>query len=305
MKSTLFLTLTFAAVSTLSAAPKDLKKNVGGLGDDAPAGKVYTYKESDGKPRQMEIFFPANHDPLKTKVPGVILFHGGGWGGGSLAQFRVACAYFASRGLVCATAEYQMLSVVDAKKLPAGETRKRVCITDAKSAIRWFKQNASELGIDPNRIVTGGGSAGGHISALATLNPGLNDPADPKDIDTSVVAYLWFNPAFALDDDKDAEIDVLRYVKPGLAPAIVFFGDQDNWKKGWDIANAKWNSLGNQTIDLQIGPGQSHSFFNKDPWQTLTLIAADRFLVKLGLLTGEPTKTAPASGEKLIPADGK
>jgi acetyl esterase len=305
MKSTLVLTLMLAAVSTLSAAPKDVKKSKGGLGDDAPAGKVYTYKESAGKPRQMEIFFPPNHDPLKTKVPGVILFHGGGWGGGSLAKFRVACAYFASRGLVCATAEYQMLSAADAKKLPAGETRKRVCITDAKSAIRWFKQNATELGIDPNRIVTGGGSAGGHISALATLNPGLNDPADPKDIDTSVVAYLWFNPAFALDDDKDAEIDVLRYVKPGLAPAIVFFGDQDKWKKGWNIANAKWKSLGNQTIDLQIGPGQSHSFFNKDPWQSLTLIAADRFLVKLGLLTGEPTKTAPASGEKLIPADGK
>ena len=180
-----------------------------------------------------------------------------------------------------------------------------MCVTDAKSAIRWFKQHATELGIDPNRIITGGGSAGGHISALATLNPGLNDPADPKDIDTSVVAYLWFNPAFALDDDKDAEIDVLRYVKPGLAPAIVFFGDQDNWKKGWDIAQAKWKSLGNQTIDLQIAPGQLHSFFNKDPWQTLTLIAADRFLVKLGLLTGEPTKTAPASGEKLIPAAGK
>jgi acetyl esterase len=307
MKSTLLLilTITIAAVSTLSAEPKDVKKNKGGLGDDALAGKAYTYKESAGKPRQMEIFFPPNHDPSRTKVPGVILFHGGAWGGGSLAQFRVACAYFASRGLVCATAEYQMLSAVDAKKLPDGETRKRVCVTDAKSAIRWFKQNASELGIDPNRIITGGGSAGGHISALATLNPGLNDPADPKDIDTNVVAYLWFNPAFALDDDKDAEIDVLRYVKPGLAPAIVFFGDQDNWKKGWDIAYAKWKSLGNQTIDLQIGPGQSHSFFNKDPWQSLTLIAADRFLVKLGLLTGEPTKTAPASGEKLIPADGK
>ena len=301
----LILTLMLAAASMLHAAPQGATKSKGGLGDDPPAGKAYTYKESAGKPRQMEIYFPPNHDPSRTKVPGVILFHGGAWGHGTLEQFRVACAYFASRGLVCATAEYQMLKTADAKKLSAGETRKRVCVTDAKSAIRWFKQHAAELGIDPNRIITGGGSAGGHISALATLNPGLNDPADPKDIDTSVVAYLWFNPAFALDDDKDAEIDVLRYVKPGLAPAIVFFGDQDNWKKGWDIAQAKWKSLGNQTIDLQIAPGQSHSFFNKDPWQTLTLIAADRFLVKLGLLTGEPTKTPPASGEKLIPADDK
>jgi acetyl esterase len=251
----------------------------------------------------MEIYFPPNHDPAKAKVPGMILFHGGAWGGGSLGQFRIACAYFASRGLVCATAEYQMLSAADAKKLPAGETRKRVCVTDAKSAIRWFKQHAGELGIDPQRIITGGGSAGGHISALATMNPGLNDPADPKDIDTSVVAYVWFNPAFATDDDKDPEIDVLRHLKADLPPAIAFFGDKDTWKKGWDTAHAKWKSIGTKTIDLQIAPGQSHSFFNSGPWQTVTLIAADRFLVKNGLLTGEPTKTMPATGEKLVPTE--
>ncbi len=60
--------------------------------------------------------------------------------------------------------------------------------------------------------------------------------------------------------------------------------------------------MGPPMIDLQIAQGQSHSFFNKDPWQTVTLIAADRFLVKHGLLTGEPTKTPPSSGEKLVPA---
>lgn len=274
----------------------------GDIGADAPAGRIYTYKQSAGKPRQMEVYFPPDHDPAKSKVPGLILFHGGSWGGGTLAQFRVACAYFASRGLVCATAEYQKLGAADAKKLPPGETKKRVCITDAKSAIRWFKEHADELGIDPQRIITGGGSAGGHISALATMNPGLNDPADPKDIDTRVVAYLWFNPAFSPGDKNDPEVDILRHLKAELPPAIVFFGDQDNWKKGWDIAQAKWESLGTQSIDLKIAPGQAHSFFNKDPWQTVTLIAADRFLVQQGLLTGEPTLQAPATGEKLVPA---
>lgn len=273
----------------------------GEIGADAPSGKPYIYKHSAGKPRQMEIYFPPGHDSARANVPGVILFHGGSWSGGNLNQFRVACAYFASRGLVCATAEYQMLGAAEAKKLPAGETKKRVCVTDAKSAIRWFKQHANELGIDPKRIIAGGGSAGGHISALATMNPGLNDPVDPKDIDTSIVAYLWFNPAFSPDDTKDPEIDILRHLKADLPPAIVFFGDQDPWKKGWDITHAKWEKLGTQTIDLQIAPGQSHSFFNKDPWRTVTLVAADRFLVKQGLLTGEPTLQAPATGEKLIP----
>ncbi len=56
----------------------------------------------------MEIYFPPNHDPAKAKVPGMILFHGGAWLGGSLDEFRDTCAYFASRGLVCATVDYQV-----------------------------------------------------------------------------------------------------------------------------------------------------------------------------------------------------
>jgi acetyl esterase len=287
-----FFILTLAFISSVTLAQKAPP-----AGD--PPGKVYVYKHSNGQPRNMEIYFPPQHDPQTRKVPGMILFHGGGWTGGSLQQFRLACAYFASRGLVCATANYRMLSKAEVRLRPAGQSHKRVCITDAKSAIRWFKQNAEELGIDPARIITGGGSAGGHISALATMNPGLNDPADPADIDTSVVAYLWFNPAFSPDDAQDSEIDVLQFMKAPMPPAIVFFGNQDPWKEGWDIAYAKWKTLGVQTIDLQIATGQGHGFFNKGPWQTVTLIAADRFLVEQGLLTGEPTKKMPPSGETL------
>jgi acetyl esterase/lipase len=278
------------------AAQHPLKAN-----DTEAPGKPYIYKTSAGKERRMEIYFPPGHDPAKSKVPGMILFHGGGWSGGTLAQFRAACAYFASRGLVCATAEYQMLGKA-AAKLPPGESNKRVCVTDAKSAIRWFKQNAGELGIDPARVITGGGSAGGHISALATLNPGLNDPVDPKDIDTRVVAYLWFNPAFAPGDRKDPEIDILKHLKADLPPAIVFFGDKDPWETGWDAAHTKWKNLGAKNIELHIAPGQAHSFFNKEPWRTVTLIAADEFLAKHGLISGPPTLKMPASGEKLAPA---
>ena len=270
---------------------------------DAPAGERRVYKDSAGKPRELELYFPPKHDATTAKVPGLILFHGGGWSGGSLNQFRAACAYFASRGLVCATAEYRMLTKDEAKALPAWETRKRVCVTDAKSAIRWFKQHAGELGIDPARIITGGGSAGGHISALATLNPGLNDPADPTDFDTSVVAYLWFNPAFSPADEVDPAIDVLRFVNKDLPPAIVFFGTTDSWKAGWDAAYAKWREAGVTSIDLRLAEGEKHSFFNKDPWQTVTLVAADRFLGGLGLLKGEPTRAAPATGEALVKSE--
>lgn len=283
---------------TLAAKPQQKQK----VTDEDMPGKEYVYKQSGGQNRVMEIYFPKDHDPKTNKVPGVILFHGGGWSGGTLSQFRHACAYLASRGLVTATVQYRMLSQAEAKQLPPGETRKRVCITDAKSAIRWFKQHAESLGVDPSKIITGGGSAGGHIAVLATVNPGLNDPADPKEIDTSVVAYLLFNPAFQQNDDQDKEVDVLRFLKKEMAPAIVFFGTKDSaWKPGWDTAYAKLKHLGNTTTLERLAEDQAHGFFNRDPWRTVTLLEADRFLVKQGLLKGEPTLPPPPTGETLKP----
>lgn len=290
-----------APLALLTAADAPVAKRIA---HTAP-GKKLVYKRSAGQPREMEVYFPPSHDPATDRVPGVILFHGGSWSGGDLSQFRAACKYLADRGLVAATANYRMLSRDEAKQLPPGQSRKRVCITDAKSAIRFFKQHAMQLGIDPQQIITGGGSAGGHVALLATTNPHLNDPADPKGISTSVVAYLLFNPAFSPDDKQDPEVDVLKYLKPDLPPAIAFFGTEDSWKPGWDAVQARLVSLGNKTTELELAEGQGHSFFNREPWKTLTFIAADRFLVQQGLLSGHSTLKPPKTGESLVRVTGE
>lgn len=301
------LSLILCVICGASPAPGRTPKDKIPARDAAPPGKTYVYKTSAGEEREMEIYFPKRHNPRRAKVPGMILFHGGAWLGGSLSEFRAACAYFASRGLVCATAEYQMLDITkeEAAKLPAGQTHKQVCVTDAKSAIRWFKQNADKLGIDPDQIITGGTSAGGHISALATMSPGSDDPADPKDIDTSVVAYIWINPAFSLGDQRAPDIDVMRHMKADIPPTIVFFGDQDGWKKGWDTALRKWKSLGAENIEVQIAQGEGHGFVsNNIDWETITYIEIDRFLVKHGFITGEPTLAMPDDEKKFVEDTG-
>ena len=265
--------------------------------DDVPEGKIYSYKEEDGVTREMEIHFPKDHDAATESVPGIIMFHGGGWGGGKRDQFRYLCHYFAKRGLVAATVSYRL-----ATKADNGEgSRKRVCITDAKSAIRWYKQNAEKLGIDVHRIIAGGGSAGGHVSLLATTNPELNDPHDNREHDTSVVAYLLFNPALGMADAKDSEVDFLQHIRPDFPPAIVFFGSEDEkWLKGWNAAYTKMQSLDIRSVELWIAEAQEHSFFNKQPWQDMTIRASDGFLKALGFIQGEPMLMLPKTPKKLV-----
>ena len=266
-------------------------------------GKRFVYKQSAGIPQELEVYFPSGVKPVGPKVPGVLLFHGGGWTGGDLSQFRYACSYFASRGLVAATANYRMLSKSDSQNEATGENRrKRVCITDAKSAIRWMKQHADELGLDPQRIIVGGGSAGGHISVLASTTSGLDDPSDSKAYDTKVAAYLLFNPAFTAKDSSDPEVDVLRQLTAAFPPAILFFGTKDNWKNGSDAALQRLKALGNTTAELWTAEGLGHGFYRDQPWQGLTLAAADRFLVEHGFLKGDCTLALPKDGTQLVKA---
>ena len=265
--------------------------------DDIQEGKIYTYKEEDGVTREMEIHFPKDHDAATELVPGIIMFHGGGWGGGKRDQFRYLCHYFADRGLVAATVSYRLATKADNGK----GSRKRVCITDAKSAIRWYKNNAETLGVDPQRIIAGGGSAGGHVSLLATTNPELNDPQDNREHDTSVVAYLLFNPALGMADAKDSEVDFLQHIRPDFSPAIVFFGSEDEkWLKGWNAAYEKMQLLNIHSVEVWIAEDQEHSFFNKQPWQDMTIRASDEFLKDLGLINGEPTLVPPKTQGKLV-----
>lgn len=261
-------------------------------------GKVYTYKDDNGTPRQMEIYFPEDHDPEKASVPGIIMFHGGGWGGGNRSQFRYLCNYFASRGLVAATASYELAPKNKADKTWEG-SRKRPCVIDAKSAIRWYKQNASELGIDPDRIIGGGGSAGGHICLVATNNKTLNDPNDDTSVDTSVVAYLLFNPAVNANEGPDKEVDPLTHIGNDLPPTIAFWGTKDKWLKGWEPFHADLKKRGIETVEVWHAEGQTHAFFNKQPWLDVTITEADRFLNRLGLIEGKPTLPIPQSGEKV------
>ena len=153
-----------------------------------PVGEKITYKTIGDRELSLYVTKPDNWQAT-DKRPAVVFFHGGGWVGGSPGQFTEHSKYLASRGLVCVQVEYRLLDRNN-KDLPTN------CVHDAKSAMRWVRSHADELGIDPNRIASGGGSAGGHLAAFVGTVDGLDDPQDDTKVSPKSNAMLLFNPVY-------------------------------------------------------------------------------------------------------------
>ena len=103
-------------------------------------------------------------------VPVVVFLHGGGWRLGSRhsagpAYARAEVSPFeqvARAGIAVASIDYRL----------SGEAIWPAQLHDAKAAVRWLRERAAELGIDPERIAAWGESAGGHLAELLGLTAG-------------------------------------------------------------------------------------------------------------------------------------
>jgi len=140
------------------------------------------YSEA-GRRGHLDIYLPAGDDAIKD-APVLLQVHGGAWTlGAKEHQGRPLMNRMAAKGWVCVAINYR-LSPRD--PWPAH-------IVDVKRAIAWVRDNIADHGGDPDYLVITGGSAGGHLAALAALTPG--DPQfQPgfEDADTSVQAAVPF-----------------------------------------------------------------------------------------------------------------
>ena len=108
--------------------------------------------------------------PLEAaRAPLVVWIHGGGWNRGdsrtssAYANWPAVLASLAARGFVVASVNYRL----------SGEAKFPAQIQDVKAAIRFLRAHAAEYGIDPGRVYLWGGSAGGHLAALAATSCGV------------------------------------------------------------------------------------------------------------------------------------
>jgi acetyl esterase/lipase len=270
--------------------------------DFRPAGNraAVVYKSTPQGDLKINLFFP----PLwkaKDRRPAIVFFFGGNCATGSSAQFASTAEYFASRGMVGASADYRIQSIHN--------TSPTACAEDAKSAIRWLRMNASRLGIDRTRVIAGGGSSGATIAAFAAYNSTFEPDDENHSISCKPNALVLINPAVGFPDASRMTPEQAAAatgpigtfirswkVTKGGPPAVLFFGTEDSLQeKALDFAR-QLIAAGTRA-EFYTAEGQKHAFYSRSdasPWHTLVLRRMDLFLASLGYLQGDPTVEVPA-----------
>lgn len=159
----------------------------------------------------------------RNALPAIVYFTGGGWVAGDVYGQIPNPAWFRDHGIIGIEADYRVKS--------RHETTPIECIQDAKSAIRYVRQHAQELGIDPDKIIAAGGSAGGHLAATTFLDGG-DTPGENQKISSKPNAIVMHNPVLGEGFGKEffaahPEFSPILHVKKGWPPTILSNGTKD------------------------------------------------------------------------------
>lgn len=265
-----------------------------------PGAESKIYKTIGDIKLRLHIFYPSKHDD-RIRLPAIVFFFGGGWNAGDVNQFVSQSKYLAERGMIAVVADYRVRSRHNATPFES--------VADAKSAIRWLRIHAAELGIEENRIAASGGSAGGHIAVCTSLLDSLDEKNEDFQISSIPNALILFNPVIDMTEivklkrlpadhihdwsNRAVEISPIHYIKKNLPPTIIFHGTADSTVSFPQVMRfcESMKSHGNR-CDVVPFEGRPHAFFNyskgENPDYFTTLRKADEFLISIGYLKGEP-----------------
>ncbi|NNC88686.1 MAG: alpha/beta hydrolase fold domain-containing protein [Akkermansiaceae bacterium] len=252
--------------------------------------ETVAYKKAGDVTLRLHVFKPHGHK-AGDRRPAMVFFFGGGWVGGSPSQFYPHCRHLAGKGMVAMAAEYRV------KK--QHRTTPIECVKDGKSAVRYIRKHAAELGIDPGKIAAGGGSAGGHVAAATGNLAGYDEEDEDQAVSSKPNLLVLFNPVFDNGPEDGwghkTVADYWRKISPahnlrkGAPPTVVFLGTEDKlipvavaerYKERMEAAGAR--------CDLHLYEGAGHGFFNQSKeggkYYRQTVQTMDEFLASFGYL---------------------
>ena len=225
------------------------------------------YKTVDTFKLKADIFY-TNKTFEKQNNTAIVFFHGGGWAYGTPGEFFSTCERYARMGTVTLSVDYRLSiknGVTPSKTISPIES-----VMDARSAIRWVRENAVKLHIDKNKVVAAGQSAGGHLALCTAMIDDYNEKSDDLNISCHPNAVLlfsacvnavegWCDRLLAERRNKIWSISPAHNVRKGLPPMIEFHGTDDEQVPKWTVQyfQADMKKEGNY-FDLHMFEGRKH-----------------------------------------------
>jgi acetyl esterase/lipase len=251
---------------------------------------THVYKSVNGTELRLHVFTPPGRVSSTPRAAILFFFGARAWTIGSVEQFVPQSQHLAERGMVAIVVDYRVFDRHGTTPFEA--------MADAKSAIRWVRSRANELGIDPARIAASGGSSGGHIALSAAVFGDFDDAHEDQSISSKPNALVLFNPAvdtsmseafLARTPGREKEGSPIDHLGPNLPPTAILHGKSDTTVPYSDVERfcVKARAFGNR-CELFGYEGAEHGFFNPQnesgKWYRETLSEADRFLTAIGFL---------------------
>jgi len=168
------------------------------LPDPEWAGEVQrnvVYKRMGNEVLLLDIY-PPRVEKYK-KAPVLYYTHGGGWSGGKKeidGGVRPIFEALSMKGFVCVGVSYRLVKMWS----PSDPTVMRDCAVDCRDGLRFLKKHEAELGIDMDKVVVFGSSAGGHLAQLLTWSGPDDFAGDPALAEYKVspmAGVSWFGPS--------------------------------------------------------------------------------------------------------------
>ncbi|MGH3952379.1 MAG: alpha/beta hydrolase fold domain-containing protein [Pseudonocardiaceae bacterium] len=161
-------------------APLSLRQGLApGLnrGRSEPARSI-TYATVGGQDLELDVWRPA--DAGARPRPAIVWLHGGSWSGGARGAVPKWNEWFTRRGYAVFDVEYRLEPQPNWRQAPA----------DAACAVGWVKARARDYGVDPDRVMVGGLSAGAHLALQVGYSAGAGPAPSCTVGDTSVSAVI-------------------------------------------------------------------------------------------------------------------
>jgi acetyl esterase len=258
-----------------------------------PDAETRVLRDAQPEPVRLHVFKPKNWK-AGDKRPGFIWFYGGGFVRGTTAQSAGWARRASREGMVGIAPDYRTTSRWPGISATAA-------VADARAALRWAQDHAEELGIDPERIVVGGSSAGGHLALWTGITknpPGIPDDEAPlfkpaallltcPAVDTSRATGMRGDRFKAtMPDFNPDSYSPLQNLDAKMPPVFLVHGDADvTVPYAHAVAlHAALTASGNECEFVTV-PGGTHKFSTEIPeWKTKVPALHKAFLEKHGVL---------------------